>query len=122
MNRNDTLLIKKITNEYLSFMKRTKSLVQETKRATTIALKKILKLQDGDQVLINDDGSFEIVDINCKEDIMTEDKNRDSDKLTLNGREVTADELKRQKEAAELQKGAKLEELSKGNFRIRLND
>ena len=42
-------------------------------------------------------------------------------KLTLNGREVTAEELQRQKEAAEKQKGARLEEVSTGNFRIRLN-
>lgn len=42
--------------------------------------------------------------------------------VTLNGREVSKEELEKQKEAAAAQKGAKLEEVSKGNYRMRLQD
>ena len=42
--------------------------------------------------------------------------------ITLNGREVSKEELEKQKEAAATQKGAKLEEVSKGNYRMRLQD
>jgi hypothetical protein len=51
-----------------------------------------------------------------------ENKNEGQEKLTLNGRGVTAEELLRQQEAVQNQKGARLEEVSKGNFRLRLND
>jgi hypothetical protein len=123
MNSKDTLLIKKITTEYIDFMKKTAVFIKETKRATVFALKKVLKLQDGDLILINEDGSIEITpaEIN-KEGIMPDSENKNSERVTLNGREVTADELDRQKEAAENQKGARLVEESKGNFRLHLND
>lgn len=42
--------------------------------------------------------------------------------VTLNGREVSKEELEKQKEAAAAQKGVKLEEVSKGNYRMRLQD
>ena len=42
--------------------------------------------------------------------------------VILNGREVSKEELEKQKEAAASQKGAKLEEVSKGNYHIRLQD
>ena len=42
--------------------------------------------------------------------------------VILNGREVSKEELEKQKEAAAAQKGAKLEEVSKGNYRMRLQD
>lgn len=42
--------------------------------------------------------------------------------VTLNGREVSKEELEKQKEAAAAQKGAKLEEVSKGNYCMRLQD
>ena len=42
--------------------------------------------------------------------------------VTLNGREVSKEELEKQKEAADAQKGAKLEEVSKGNYHMRLQD
>jgi len=44
------------------------------------------------------------------------------DKVTLNGREITSAELEHQREAIKNQKGARLEEVSKGNFRLRLHD
>jgi len=122
MSNKDTLLIRKITTEYLEFMKKTSALINETKRATSLALKKALKLQDGDSILIKEDGSLEIIPVGSKEDNMPENENKDSKKLTLNGREVTAEELERQREAIKNQKGARLEEVSNGNFRLRLND
>ena len=42
--------------------------------------------------------------------------------VILNGREVSKEELEKQKEAAAAQKGANLEEASKGNYRMRLQD
>lgn len=42
--------------------------------------------------------------------------------VILNGHEVSKEELEKQKEAAAAQKGAKLEEVSKGNYRMRLQD
>ena len=42
--------------------------------------------------------------------------------VILNGREVSKEELEKQKEAAAAQKGAKLEEVNKGNYRMRLQD
>ena len=122
MSNKDTLLIRKITTEYLEFMKKTSALINETKRATSLALKKALKLQDGDSILIKEDGSLEIVPAGSEEDNMPESENKDSKELTLNGREVTAEELDRQREAIKNQKGARLEEVSNGNFRLRLND
>ena len=53
---------------------------------------------------------------------MPEKEKMESEKITLNGRDVTAEELDRQREAIKNQKGAKLEEVSNGNFRLRLND
>ena len=120
MNSKDTQLIRKITTEYIDFIKRTNILVNETKRATILALKEVLKLQDGDSILINEDGSVEVIPAGTgKEDNMPE--NKDSEKLTLNNREVTAEELNRQREAIKNQEGARLEEVSKGNFRLHLN-
>ena len=62
MRNKEALLIRKITSEYISFMKKTNALIEETRRATVLALKKALKLDDGDQILINDDGSIEIIE------------------------------------------------------------
>jgi len=123
MSLKDTQLIKKITTEYVDFMKKTKFLINETQRATVLALKEALKLQDGDSILINEDGSLEVISAGTnKEEDMTDNDNKNSEKITLNGREITVDELDRQREAIKNQKGAKLEEVSKGNFRLRLND
>ena len=53
---------------------------------------------------------------------MHEEKNSSKpSKVTLNGRETTMDEINRQREAIKNQKGAKLEEVSEGNFKLRLN-
>jgi len=123
MNNKDTQLIRKITTEYIDFIKRTNAFIDETKRATILALKEVLKLQDGDSILINEDGSIEVIPAGTgKEDNMPENENKKTEKLTLNGREVTAEELERQREATKNQKGARLEEVSKGNFRLHLND
>jgi hypothetical protein len=52
---------------------------------------------------------------------MPEDKSQNPDKVILNGREITAEELERQKESAKNQKGARLTEISEGKFQLRLN-
>ena len=123
MDSKEKKLIRKITSEYIKFMKKTSSLVEESKRATVLALKKVLNLKDGDLILINDDGSIEVdVKVIEKEKVMAEEKNNESKKVTLNGREISTDELERQREAVKNQKGAKLEEVSEGNFRLRLDD
>jgi hypothetical protein len=51
---------------------------------------------------------------------MPETEKKDQD-ITLNNRKITEEELQRQREAVQNQKGARLEEVSKGNFRLRLN-
>ena len=53
---------------------------------------------------------------------MDDKQNTEKETVTLNGREVSQEELQRQKEAAAAQKGAKLEEVSKGNDKMRLQD
>ena len=60
MNRRDTSLIKKITCEYIDFVKKTNAAIEETRKATVIALEKALNLNNGDKILINEDGSIEI--------------------------------------------------------------
>ena len=50
-----------------------------------------------------------------------EEKDNNLEKLTLNGKDITAEELQRQREAVKNQTGAELKEISKGNFRLRLN-
>jgi hypothetical protein len=52
----------------------------------------------------------------------TKDNNESQDTVRLNGREVTREELQRQQEAAAKQKGADLKEVSKDEFRMRLQD
>jgi hypothetical protein len=123
MGKQEIEVIKKIVNEYAGFMRKTSSLIEEAKRATVISLKKVLKLKDGETILINVDGSLEIgTKINGKENDMSEKKEDNEKKITLNGREVSVEELQRQREAIQNQKGARLEEVSKDNFRLRLND
>jgi len=53
---------------------------------------------------------------------MSENEKSESEKITLNGREVTSEELERQREVVKNQKGARLEEVSKGNYCLRLED
>jgi lipase chaperone LimK len=122
MNNKDTQLIRKITTEYVDFIKRTNALIDETKRATVLALKETLKLQDGDSILIKEDGSIEVIPAETGKEENMPKENEKSDKVTLNGREVTAEELERQREAIKNQKGARLEEVSQGNFRLHLKD
>jgi len=50
------------------------------------------------------------------------EKQEENEKLTLNGRDVTAEELQHQREAIKNQKGARLVEVTKGNYRLHLND
>lgn len=45
-----------------------------------------------------------------------------NEKVILNGKEITKEEFEKQKEAISTQKGAKLVEVSKGNYKIRLQD
>jgi len=120
MNKQEALAVRKITEEYVKFVHKTVDLFEDVKRATVLSLKKVLKLKDGDLILINSDGSIEIQP--KSEDEMSENKEKASEKITLNGREVSEEELAHQRESAENQKGAKLEEVSKGNFRLHLKD
>jgi hypothetical protein len=121
--KKNTKLIKKIVREYISFTRKTSGLINEAKRATVLSLKKMLNLNEGDIILINEDGSLEIeTKNNDKENNMLKITNGEKENLTLNGRDVSEDELQRQREAVENQKGARLEEVSKNNFRLRLKD
>jgi urease accessory protein UreE len=52
---------REITHEYNEFMKETQLMMDETRRATMISLKKILKLRDGDTIEIQDDDTFRII-------------------------------------------------------------
>jgi len=91
--------------------------VAEQRQATILLLKKALNLKDGDEIRLYSNGNYEIIRRNSMEDNKTEVT---EEKVTLNGREVSQEELQRQKEAAAAQKGAKLEEVSKGNYRMKL--
>jgi 5-methylcytosine-specific restriction endonuclease McrA len=123
MEKQKIKIIKKIVNEYTGFMRKTSGLIDEVKRATVLSLKNILKLEDGELIIINDDGSLEVeTKISYKENAMSEEKGDNKDKVILNGWEVSLEELQRQREAIQNQKGARLEEVSKDNFRLRLND
>ena len=62
MNKQENLIIREITSEYISFMKNASTILTEVKRATVLTLKEVLKLEDGDQILINEDGSLEVED------------------------------------------------------------
>jgi hypothetical protein len=44
------------------------------------------------------------------------------DTVRLNGREISRDELRRQREAAAGQQGVEIKEVSKDDFRMRLKD
>jgi hypothetical protein len=52
---------RKIVHEYNMFMKETREKVDETRRATMISLKKLLKLKDGDIIEIMEDDSLRIM-------------------------------------------------------------
>jgi flagellar motor switch protein FliM len=52
---------KKIVHEYNVFMKETRTRIDETRRATMISLKKLLKLKDGDIIDIQDDDTLQII-------------------------------------------------------------
>jgi len=69
MDKKDTLLIKKIVSEYTSFVQETSVMFDEVKKATVLALKKVLKLENGETVLINSDGSLEVETKNGKEKV-----------------------------------------------------
>jgi len=124
METQEMKVAKKIVREHLRFMRTASDQIEEAKRATVLSLQKVLKLEAGDAVLIKEDGSFEIETRKQREKAMSEKVNENkkerNEKLTLNGREVTAEELQRQREAVQNQKGARLEEVTKGNFRLRL--
>ena len=94
--------------------------VAEQRQATILLLKKALNLSDGDEIRLFSDGHYEIIS-NSRRTEMEENKTtEEKETVTLNGREVSKEEFERQKEAAASQKGAKLEEVSKGNYKMRL--
>ena len=123
MTKKETALIKEIVNLYSAFVKETSELIDDVKKATAMSLQKTLKLRKGEIILINDDGSLEVEtkEPNTRRKLMIKEEKEKEDKLLLNGREVTAEELQRQRESIKNQKGARLEEVSKGNFRLRLH-
>lgn len=127
-------LEKQILNNWLSFLKestRTREklikdfensiskldkTVAEQRQATVLLLKKTLKLEEGDEIILKSNGEYTIVRGNKMVENKTEEK------ITLNGREITKEEFLRQKEAAATQKGVKLEEVSPNNFKMHLQD
>jgi urease accessory protein UreE len=52
---------RKIVHEYNVFIKETREKMNETRRATMISLKKLLKLKDGDIVEIKEDDTLKII-------------------------------------------------------------
>jgi hypothetical protein len=54
-------LAKKIVHEYNLFMKETREKMDEARRATMIALRKLLKLKDGDIIEIREDDTLQII-------------------------------------------------------------
>jgi flagellar motor switch protein FliM len=51
---------RKIVHEYNVFMKEARAKMDETRRATMLSLKKILKLRDGDVIEIRDDDTLRV--------------------------------------------------------------
>jgi flagellar motor switch protein FliM len=52
---------RKIVHEYNVFMKETRAKIEETRRATMVSLKKLLKLKDGDVIEIQEDDTLKII-------------------------------------------------------------
>lgn len=107
-----------IVREYVSFVKESHRILHDTQRAAILAMGKIAGLDNGDVVEVHEDGSYIITK---KEENMTGETG-DKEHITLNGREVSKDELERQREAANTQKGVKLEETAPGTYRMRMQD
>jgi flagellar motor switch protein FliM len=65
MNRNYGVInnefARKIVHEYNAFVKETRVKMEETRRATMISLKKLLKLKDGDVIELYEDGTLQII-------------------------------------------------------------
>jgi flagellar motor switch protein FliM len=57
--KNETAL--KIVREYNAFIKETQAKIDETRRAMMLSLKKLLKLQDGDVIEIQEDDTLRVV-------------------------------------------------------------
>lgn len=122
--------IKIILQEYSAFMRELKVHHEKTLRVlyeieasqeelqvgTSLAVKKFLNLDEGDQIHIKENGEYTV---EKKEAKMA---NENDTPVTLNGREVTSEKLEEQKKFAESQSGTKLEEVKKGDFRLRLQD
>jgi hypothetical protein len=51
---------RKIVHEYNVFMKETRGKIDETRRATMVSLKRLLKLKDGDIIDIKEDDTLQI--------------------------------------------------------------
>jgi flagellar motor switch protein FliM len=65
MNENygiiDNEFARKIVHEYNVFMKETREKIDETRKATMISLKKLLKLKDGDVISVQEDDTIKII-------------------------------------------------------------
>jgi flagellar motor switch protein FliM len=57
----DNELARKIIHEYDVFMKETRVKIDEIRRITMFSLKKLLQLEDGDVIEIQDDGTLRII-------------------------------------------------------------
>jgi flagellar motor switch protein FliM len=58
---------RRIVHEYNVFMKETRVKLDETRRATMVSLKKLLKLKEGDIIEIREDDTLQIMPAEEKE-------------------------------------------------------
>ena len=118
--KESTRTREKLIKDFENSISKLDKTVAEQRQATILLLKKTLNLQEGDEIILKGNGEYTIVRGNNK---MEENKTEKiEEKIILNGREITKEELQRQKEAAATQKGVKLEEVSPNNFRMHLQD
>lgn len=128
----ETQKIKKMISSWLNFLSETSSireevvsrfketiekldlLVEEQRQVTSFSLRKMLNLTEADKLILKNDGSYEIV--------KGEFDMNENEKILLNGKEITKEELEFKKEQISTQKGVKLEEVSKNNYVIRIQD
>lgn len=118
--KESTKAREKLVQDFDKAIAKLDNIVAEQRQATILLLKKALNLKDGDEIRLFSDGRYELLGIRRTNRMENTEEQKET--VTLNGREVSKEELEKQKEAAAAQKGAKLEEVSKGNYRMRLQD
>lgn len=118
--KESTKAREKLVQDFDKAIAKLDNIVAEQRQATILLLKKALNLKDGDEIRLFSDGRYELLGIRRTNRMENTEEQKET--VTLNGREVSKEELEKQKEAAAAQKGVKLEEVSKGNYRMRLQD